>query len=534
MAIETIPAALHDAVRRFPANDALVDDDRSLTYAEVGEATEELARALITSGVGVVDRVSIWGPNGVDWALLALAVYRAGAVLVPLNTRFKAAEAGHVLRAANVRFLFAAGDFLGIDYVRLLDDEPGLDRLAEIVTLPGPSSAGATPWDEFRARASDGCGYRSVLVAYREQVLQGDDVADIVFTSGTTGVPKGAMLTHAASIRTYLSWTDGIGLRSTDRFLVVFPYFQTSGLKAGILACVRRGAANVPQAVFDVADVARRIALHDITVVPGAPTMFQDMIGAARESGLNLASLRIAVTGGATTPVEVIRQMHDELRLETIVTAYGLTETTGAVSMNRHDDPLGQIATTVGRPLPGVEVRIVDDGGRDVAVGEPGEILVRGFNVMRGYLDDAAATAATIDADGWLRTGDVGTHDSGGVLRITDRKKDMVIVGGFNVYPAEVENVLVGHPAVAQVAVVGVPHERLGEVCAAFVIPRAGRVVDADEVVAWCRERMANYKAPRHVTTVDAFPLNPMGKVQKFRLRELARDIESPPTTERA
>ena len=526
MTITTIPAALRAAVEGFGDTDALVDDDRSLTYAEVGATTERLARALVASGVGAGDRVSIWGPNCVDWALVALAVYRAGAVLVPLNSRFKAREAGHVLRAARVRLLFATADFLGTDYVRLLDDEPDLDDLAEIVTLPGPSSEGATSWAEFASRATDAS---AATVAEREDAVVGGDVADIVFTSGTTGVPKGAMLSHAASIRTYLTWTDGIGLRHGDRFLVVFPYFQTSGLKAGIVACVLRGATNVPQAVFDVADVARRIALHRITVVPGAPTMFQDMISAASVSGLDLGSLRVAVTGGATTPVEVIRQMHDELGLETIVTAYGLTETTGTVSMNRHDDTLEAVATTVGRPLPGVEVRIVDDDGQAVGTGEPGEILVRGFNVMLGYLDDPAGTAAAIDPDGWLRTGDIGTVDDTGRLRITDRKKDMVIVGGFNVYPAEVENVLVTHPDIAQVSVIGVPDDRLGEVCAAFVIPRPGHEVDPDELTTWCRERMANYKVPRRVTTVDHFPLNPMGKVQKFLLRDLAAEAASGP-----
>jgi HIP---CoA ligase len=286
-----------------------------------------------------------------------------------------------------------------------------------------------------------------------------------------------------------------------------------------VLACVLRGAAIVPHAVFDVVAVMERVAAERITMLPGPPTVFQSILNHPDFGSFDLSSLRLSVTGAATIPVDVIRRMRDELRFETVVTGYGLTETTGTVSMCRHDDPPDVIATTVGRPLPGVRVHVVDDTGGAVAHGEPGEILVRGFNVMREYFEDPRATEEAIDAEGWLRTGDIGFVGTDGNLRITDRKKDMFIVGGFNAYPAEIEGIMTGHPQVGQVAVVGVPDARLGEVGVAFVVPRPGHTVDPDEVVAWCRDHMANFKVPRSVRVVDSLPLNPTGKVLKFELR---------------
>ena len=264
------------------------------------------------------------------------------------------------------------------------------------------------------------------------------------------------------------------------------------------------------------------VARHRITMLPGPPTVFQSILDHPRFAEFDLSSLRLSVTGAAVVPVEVVRRMREDLRFETVVTGYGLTETTGTVSMCRHDDPPETVATTVGRPLPGVEVKVVDDEERALPRGEPGEILVRGFNVMKEYFADPAATAQAIDTEGWLRTGDIGFVGDDGNIRITDRKKDMYICGGFNVYPAEVEGIMLRHPSVAQVAVVGVPDPRLGEVGHAVVVPRAGVEWDPETFLGWCRESMANYKVPRHVRTVDALPLNPSGKVMKFQLRDEA------------
>jgi HIP---CoA ligase len=274
--------------------------------------------------------------------------------------------------------------------------------------------------------------------------------------------------------------------------------------------------------VFDVPSVMRRVDEESITMLPGAPAIYQTILDHPDLGDFDLSTLRLAVTGSATVPVEMIRRMREELTFETIVTGYGLTEATGIATMCRHDDDLETIATTAGRAIPGVEVLVVDDDGKEVPRGEPGEVVIRGYNLMAGYFGDPGATATTIDEDGWLHSGDVGVMDEAGNLRITDRTKDMFIVGGFNAYPAEIENMMMRHPAIGQVAVIGVPDERHGEVGKAYVVPRAGAVVDPDEVVAWCRGEMANYKVPRSVEVVDALPLNATGKVLKYVLRERA------------
>jgi acyl-CoA synthetase (AMP-forming)/AMP-acid ligase II len=369
----------------------------------------------------------------------------------------------------------------------------GVDHPVErIVHLDTPA------WDDFLAAGVD-----ATLAE-----LGPDDVSDIIFTSGTTGAPKGAMLTHGASVQTYLSWSELVDLREGDRYLCVYPFFHTAGLKSGVLACVLRGAAIYPQPTFDVPVVLDLVGKERITMLPGPPTVFQTIVNHPDLAGFDLSSVRSSVTGAAVVPVETIRQMREVLGIRTVVTGYGMTETTGTISMCRHDDPPEVIAETVGRPIPGVEVRIEDDG----------EIVVRGFNVMQGYFGNEAATAETI-VDGWLHTGDIGFVDDAGNLHITDRKKDMFIVGGFNAYPAEIEAVLLGHPAVAQVAVVGIPDERMGEVGVACVLPKAGATVDTDEVLAWAWERLAKFKLGR-VVVVDELPLNPSGKVMKFKLRE--------------
>jgi acyl-CoA synthetase (AMP-forming)/AMP-acid ligase II len=300
----------------------------------------------------------------------------------------------------------------------------------------------------------------------------------------------------------------------------VYPFFHTAGLKGGVLASVLCGATVVPHAVFDVPSVLRRVEEERISVLPGPPTVFLSIMNDPELPAFDLSSLRLSVTGAATTPVEVVRRMRDDLHIEGIVTGYGLTETHGTISVGHYTDSLEVVATTVGAPLDGIEVRVLDGDDRDLPAGEPGEIVVRGFNVMKGYFNDPAATAAAFYEDGWLRTGDIGILGADGYIRITDRKKDMFIVGGFNAYPAEIEGIILRHPAVAQVAVIGIPEERLGEVGMAFVIPRPGQDVDEDELIGWCREQMANFKVPRRVKVVSAFPLNPSGKVMKFRLRE--------------
>jgi acyl-CoA synthetase (AMP-forming)/AMP-acid ligase II len=330
------------------------------------------------------------------------------------------------------------------------------------------------------------------------------------------------MLAHSAGIRAYTAWSDVVGLRAGDRYLIVNPFFHAFGLKAGILASILTGATIVPHSVFDVDTVMQRVVEEQISMLPGPPTVYQSILDHPRVSEFDMTSLRLAVTGAAAVPVEMINRMRDELGFETIVTGYGLTECTGIATMCRHDDDPVIISTTCGRAIPGVEVQVIDDKGSPQPAGEPGEVVVRGYNVMRGFIHDPEATAEAIDADGWMHTGDIGVMDAAGNLRITDRMKDMFIVGGFNAYPAEIEGMLLEHPALSQVAVVGIPDERMGEVGLAYVVLRPGAELDPAELITWSRDRMANYKAPRRVEIVTELPLNASGKVLKYELRARA------------
>jgi acyl-CoA synthetase (AMP-forming)/AMP-acid ligase II len=515
----TVPGVLERAAARFGDREALVDGERRLGFAELAAEADVAARAFIASGIEPGDRVSIWAPNIAEWVIAELGLHRAGGVLVPLNTRFKGPEAGYVLAKSGARMLLTVTDFLDTDYVALLEGVEGLDRLEEIVVLRGSVPEGTTAWSAFLDRAGR---VDPAVSAARAAAIRPDDTADILFTSGTTGRPKGAMLAHGAGVRAFEAWSDVVGLREGDRYLIINPFFHAFGLKAGILASLLKGATIVPHAVFDVPSVMARVVEERITMLPGPPAIYQTILNHPELDRFDLSTLRLAVTGAATIPVELIVRMREELAFETVVTGYGLTEATGIVTMCRHDDDPETIARTAGRPIPGVEIRLVDDDGAEVAPGEPGEVLVRGYNVMKGYFDDPEATAEAIDAEGWLHTGDVAVLDPAGNLVITDRKKDMFIVGGFNAYPAEIEQVISTHPAVAAVAVIGVPDERLGEVGMAFVVPRTGETVDPDALIAWCRERMANYKVPRSVRVVDALPLNASGKVLKYELRAQA------------
>ena len=497
----SIPGLVASAVERFGDREAIVDGDTRLTFAQLADLGGQAADALVASGVAKGDRVAIWAPNIHEWVAALIGIHTAGAVLVPVNTRFKGAEAAHVLETSGARLLFTVQGFLEADYVGMLRAE-GVD--VHTVILRGEVPEGTTSWDEFLGRAGDAQGERPDL--------RPDDLSDILFTSGTTGKPKGVMSTHGQTLRAFADWSDVVGLRERDRYLIVNPFFHAFGYKAGILACLMRGATMVPHAVFDPATVLTRIPEERISMLPGPPALYQAILNDPKLATADIASLRLAVTGAAVIPVELIHRMQKELGFETVVTGYGLTECTGVATMCRHDDDPETIATTSGRAIPDVEVKRADDG----------EILVRGYNVMQGYLDAPEQTAEAIDSEGWLHTGDIGEIDGRGYIRITDRKKDMYIVGGFNAYPAEIENLMLSHDGIAQVAVVGVPDERMGEVGVAFVVPRIGHTVDPDALVAWCRDRMANYKVPRRVEVVEALPLNASGKVLKYQLRDAA------------
>ncbi len=515
----TIAQLVDSSAERFTTTEALVDGETRLTYTELSERIHEVSRALMVSGIGHGDRVAIWAPNIWEWAVTALGVHCAGAVLVPVNTRFKGREATYVLDRAQVRLLFTVSGFLDTDYVGLLDDAGGAATVEEIVVLRGAPREGTVSFAEFLGRAAT---VDDTARAARSAAITGDDLADILFTSGTTGAPKGAMLEHRQVCRAYLDFTEVIGLRHGDRYLVSNPFFHSFGLQAGILCCLMKGSTIIPLIVFDPEAVSELIEREQVTAYPGPPSVFLTLIDHPARQRHDLSSLRLVILGAAAIPVELIRRIRDELGLDGVVTGYGITESTGIVAMCRHDDDPEIIATSSGRAIPGVEMRVVDDSGTELPPGEQGEILVRGHTIMRGYLDDPEQTAEVIDPDGWFHTGDIGYLTAAGNVVLTDRKKDMFIVGGFNAYPAEIENLMSSHPAIGQVAVIGVPDERLGEVGLAFVIRRPGVDTTEDEIVAWCREQMANYKAPRHVRFVESLPLNASGKVLKYELREQA------------
>jgi HIP---CoA ligase len=358
------------------------------------------------------------------------------------------------------------------------------------------------------------------------------DTSDILFTSGTTGRPKGVVMTHGQTVFSFLEWCRFAGLEPGDRYLIVNPFFHMFGYKAGWLASFLRGATAFPVPVFDVPKVLSLIESERITVLPGAPTIYRAILDHPDRPNYDLSSLRLAVTGAADVPVALIEQMRAELPFETVLIGYGLTEA-GTVTGSQPDDDAVTIATTAGRAMEGLDVIIVDVDGDEVQRGVTGELLVRGYSVMQEYLDDPEATSAAFDADGFFRTGDLATMDERGYVRIVGRLKDMLIVGGFNVYPAEVENVMLTHPAISQVAVIGVPDDRMGEVAMAWVVPAPGQSPDIDEIIEWARAQMANYKAPRIVRVVDELPINAAGKVLKHELRaRVALDfpIEQPPT----
>jgi acyl-CoA synthetase (AMP-forming)/AMP-acid ligase II len=512
------------AAEGFGDHLAVIDGDTRLTYGQLVDHARTFGAALVASGIEQGDRVAIWCFNCTEWIIAALGLWEIGATLVPINTRFKGGEAGDILRRSRARALVTVTDFLGTDYVAMLAgsglDLPSLDT---VVVARGTPPTSALSWDEFLSRASAGARHE---VERRSRDVGSEDPADILFTSGTTGLPKGVVQTHGRTLCVSTDWIQMAELSPDDRYLMVNPYFHMFGLKSGILASVGAGACMFPEAVFDVERVLQAVEAQRITVLPGAPTIYQSILDFSDRARFDLSSLRLAVTGAADIPVKLIERVRAELPFRTIIAGYGLTEGGTATATSPDDDP-ETIATTVGHARPTFELRVVDADGSDLGVGEPGEVLLRGGSVMLHYLDDPVATAEVLTPDGWLHTGDIGTLDEAGNLRIVGRKKDMFIVGGFNAYPAEIENALLRHADIEQAAVIGVPDDRLGEVGMAFVVPRRGARLAAGDVIAWSREEMANYKVPRAIEFVEELPYNATGKVVKETLRAHAAQLRS-------
>ncbi|WP_183408143.1 FadD3 family acyl-CoA ligase [Nocardioides pocheonensis] len=504
----TLPGVLRAAAHRFGDHPAYVEGERNVSFQALLDHVRDVARGYLAYGLEPGFRVVVWAPNSIDWVVAALAVTYAGGTLVPANSRYTGHEVADLVDRTGAALVVVDDGFLGRTQVADLRAASALPSVRDVIDIKflqvdvGDVDAHDVTLDEVEARAD---------------AVSPDDVADILFTSGTTGRPKGAMSAHRQTVGVARAWGELGGVTADDRYLVINPFFHSFGYKAGIVVGLTTGATLYPVSTFDLDRTMRLIQDERITVLPGAPTIYQSLLGAPNRADFDLSSLRLAVTGAAVVPVVLIERMRapepEGLAIDHVVTAFGMTEAV-VVTMCREGDSAEVVATTCGRAIPGMETRIAENG----------ELLLRGEFVMLGYLDDPAATAEAIDPDGWLHTGDIGRLDEQGNLTITDRLKDMYISGGFNVYPAEVEQALMRLDGVQDVAVVGVPDERMGEVGRAYVVVSAGSTatVDADAVLAFAKERLANFKVPRQVVLVDALPRNLGGKVLKNELRTRA------------
>ena len=513
----TIPKLMLRAAEEDGTRSAIVDTEaiHTLSFGELAARSLRVAGGFVAMGIQRGDRVAIWAPNMWEWIVAALGLQAAGAALVPLNTRYKGREAAYILARSGAKALVTVRGFLDTDFPAMLDGH-AIPTLRHTIIMRGHAEPGEMTLSDLSAVGT------VEQARARIEEIDPNDASDILFTSGTTGNPKGVVCTHAQTLRTFTEWTAVVGLEARDRYLVVNPFFHAFGYKAGWLSGLIRRCEIYPHPVFDPAAVLKRIPRDRISMLPGPPTLFQKLLLDPGLPRANLSSLRLAVTGAAVIPTSLIREMRTTLGFNTVITGYGLTEACGVATMCRFDDDEETIAKTSGRAIEGTEVQVVDDDGDEVPRGEPGEVLIRGYNVMTHYFDDPDATAQAVTKDGWLKTGDIGVMDARGYLRITDRKKDMFIVGGFNAYPAEIENILLDHPAVGQVAVVGAPHPKMGEVGVAFVVPIPGMTPTSDAIIEWSREQMANYKVPRRVEMVDSLPTNALGKVTRYVLKERA------------
>ena len=510
----TMRSVADHAVDAFGDQPALVEGELVLTFDQYVAGARSVASRLMRQGVVPGDRVAIWAPNSAAWAVASLGVHLAGAVLVPINTRFEPPEAARVLQDSRARVVFGAGQFLGRSYVsevRALISSGDLRGPVSCVVLDSVESL--LDW----SAASPDSGAKEL------PELRADDPATVLFTSGTTGRPKGAVLRHGALVEGYRTWSGLTGLTRGDQVMATNPFFHAFGLNAVLLAALVHGATVHPVAIFDPALVLDALERRRISYYPAPPTVFQDLAAEQRRRPRDLASLRTCVTGATTIPPALISDLREVLGFEDVFVPYGFTEATGLATITRRGDSLQTVMSTAGRPLPDIDVQVRRADGSRAPTGETGEIFVGGYVVMAGYLlPDGSIAPPVLEGDA-LASGDLGHLDPDGNLVISGRSKDMIISGGFNVYPAEVEIALREHPAIDDVAVIGVPDERLGEVGCAVVVAPAG-AVDTQSLRLWARGRLANYKIPHHVVIADGLPRNASGKVMKDRLREQVSD----------
>jgi fatty-acyl-CoA synthase len=514
---ETIGANLERAVATYPDREALVSRHQAVryTYAELDAAVDEVARGLLALGLERGDRLGIWSPNCAEWALVQYATAKIGVILVTVNPSYRSSELEYVLRQSGCRVLVAARSFKGSDYVAMVDEvAPSIAGLERAIFL------GSDAWDEVLSGAAevDESTLREV-----SRSLEWADPINIQYTSGTTGAPKGATLSHRNILNNGYFVARGCRYTEEDRVCIPVPFYHCFGMVMGNLGCTTHGACMVlPGPAFEPGAVLETVAAERCTSLYGVPTMFIAELQHPDFSTRDLSSLRTGIMAGSPCPTEVMCQVIDRMGMSEVTICYGMTETSPVSTQTSPDDELERRVATVGRVHPHVEVKVVGTDGETVACGEPGELCTRGYSVMLGYWEDPERTAEAIDAEGWMHTGDQATIDEDGYAKIVGRIKDMVIRGGENVYPREVEEFLYGHPAVGDVQVIGVPDERLGEELMAWVIRKRGAELDADELREFCLGKFAHYKVPRYVKFVDEFPMTVTGKVQKFKMREQA------------
>ena len=514
---ETIGESLRRTAERHPDREALVVRSQGYraTYRQLYDATSALARALIASGIEPRDRVGIWSPNRFEWVVSQFATARAGAILVNINPAYKSAELGYALRQSGVKLLLLAKEFRGSDYVALLREvRPECPDLHEALVLDDD-------WNDLLAR---GAAVTDAELATRESALQFDDPINIQYTSGTTGFPKGATLSHHNILNNGFFIGETLGYSERDRVCIPVPFYHCFGMVLGNLACTTHGACMViPGESFDPLAVLEATAAERCTALYGVPTMFIAELTHPRFAEFDLTSLRTDIMAGSPCPVEVMKKVQSVMHMPEVTICYGMTETSPVSTQSLLDDPIDKRVSTVGRVHPHVEIKIVaPETGRIQEHGVTGELCTRGYSVMLGYWDNDAATDEAIDAAGWMHTGDLATMDADGYVKIVGRIKDMIIRGGENVYPREVEEYLLTHPDVVDAQVIGVPSERYGEEVMAWVRARPEAALTGDVLKAFCKGRIANYKIPTYWRFVDSFPMTVTGKVQKFRMREMA------------
>jgi fatty-acyl-CoA synthase len=515
---ETIGANLDRTIERFRDRDALVDCQQGLrlSYAELGAAVTQLARGLIAAGLERGDRVGIWSPNRAEWTLVQYATAKLGLILVNINPAYRTSELEYALGQSGCRLLIAAPAFKTSDYRAMVEEvRPRLPSLERVVFLDG------SDWEELLASGSE---VGEDEVRRRSEELSPGDPINIQYTSGTTGFPKGATLTHRNILNNGYFVGEACRYTEEDRVCIPVPFYHCFGMVMGNLGSTSHGSAMViPAPAFDSQATLAAVAGERCTSLYGVPTMFIAMLAWPDFDTYDLSSLRTGIMAGSPCPVEVMRRVIERMHMSEVGICYGMTETSPVSTQTAFDDPVEKRVGTVGRVQPHIEVKVADPGsGETVARGESGEFCTRGYSVMLGYWNDPERTNEAIDAAGWMHTGDLATMDADGYLNIVGRIKDMVIRGGENVYPREIEEFLYEHPDVSDVQVIGVPDERFGEELMAWIVPRGDATLDEEQVREFCQGKIAHYKIPRYVKLVDGFPMTVTGKVQKFKMREQA------------